>query len=107
MATTTVLESETITGVQQVTLPESANTAAKFTLPIQIAVVQEAGATSDTPITDKMSKDLSAWGAAVSACLQDKPAFVRVVDDKTAPYMVGGSEGKIRLNANNKPICAS
>ncbi|MCU0550136.1 MAG: hypothetical protein MUC48_12370 [Leptolyngbya sp. Prado105] len=102
-----VLENETITGVKQINLPETANTAARFTLPIQVAVVQEASVTSDTPITDKMSKDLTAWGAAVSACLQDKPAFVRVVDDKTAPYMVGGTEGKIRLNANSKPVCAS
>jgi hypothetical protein len=101
-----ILEDETITGVKEITLPGTATAAAKFTLPIEVAVVQEAGVTSDTPITDKMSKDMSAWGAAVSACLQDKPAFVRVVDDQKVPFMVNGSEGKIRLNANGKPVCA-
>lgn len=88
------------------TLPSTSNAPAKFTLPIQVAVVKDAAVTSDTPITDKMSKDLTAWGAAVSACLQDKPAFVRVVEDKQVPFVVNGTEGKIRLNANDKPVCA-
>lgn len=101
-----VLEEETITGIKEMNLPSTANAPARFTLPIQVAVVKEAAVTSDTPITDKLSKDLNAWGAAVSACLQDKPALVRVVDDKQVPFMVNGTEGKIRLNANSKPVCA-
>lgn len=105
-AKTMVLDNESITGVKEITLPGNATAASKFTLPIETAVVQEASVTSDTPITDKNSKDLAAWGAAVSACLQDKPAFVRVVEDQKVPYMVNGAEGKIRLNANGKPVCA-
>lgn len=102
-----VLDNETITGIKETTLPSTGNAPAKFTLPIQVAVVQEPSITSDTPITDKNSKDLAAWGAAVSACLQDKPAFVRVVEDQKVPFMINGTEGRIRLNANNKPVCPS
>ncbi|MER3435810.1 MAG: hypothetical protein C4288_21115 [Leptolyngbya sp. ERB_1_1] len=101
-----VLEDETITGIKEMNLPSTGNAPAKFTLPIQLSVMKEASVTSDTPITDKMSKDLTAWGAAVSACLQDKPAFMRVVEDKQVPFMVNGTEGKIRLNANDRPVCA-
>ncbi|GAP98701.1 hypothetical protein NIES2104_52570 [Leptolyngbya sp. NIES-2104] len=102
-----VLEEETLTGITETTLPTTGNAPAKFTLPIEVAVVQEPSVTSDTPITDKSSRDLAAWGAAVSACLQDKPAFVRVVEDQKVPFMINGTEGKIRLNANGKPVCPS
>jgi hypothetical protein len=101
-----VLEGETITGIKETTFPATSISPSKLTLPIQVAVVKEAAVTSDTPITDKMSKDLTAWGSAVSACLQDKPAFVRVVEDQQVPFMINGTEGKIRLNANDKPVCA-
>jgi hypothetical protein len=37
-----ILEDETITGVKEITLPGTATAAAKFTLPIEVAVVQEA-----------------------------------------------------------------
>lgn len=102
-----VLQEETITGITETTLPTTGNAPAKFTLPIEVAVVQEPSVTSDTPITDKNSRDLAAWGAAVSACLQDRPALVRVVEDQKVPFMINGTEGKIRLNANGKPVCPS
>ncbi len=102
-----MLDDETLTGIKETTLPSTSSAPSKLTLPIQVAVVKEAAVTSDTPITDKMSKDLTAWGAAVSSCLQDKPAFVRVVEDKQVPFMVNGTEGKIRLNANDKPVCSA
>lgn len=101
-----VLESESITGIKEASLPSIGNAPSKFTLPIQVSVMQETAVTSDTPITDKLSKDLTAWGAAVGACLQDKPAFVRVVEDQKVPFMINGTEGKIRLNASGKPVCA-
>jgi hypothetical protein len=101
------LEEESITGIKEVTLPTPPIAASKFTLPMQVQVVKEASVTSDTPITDQMSKDIPNWGAAVSACLRDKPAFVRVVGDKQVPFMVNGTEGKIRLNANDKPVCSA
>jgi hypothetical protein len=101
-----MLENESITGVKEATLPSASGAPSRLTLPIQVQVVKEAAVTSDTPITDKMSKDLTAWGAAVSACLQDKPDFVRVVEDKQTPFMLNGTEGKIKLNANDKPVCA-
>jgi hypothetical protein len=102
-----VLEEETITGIKQVTLPTPPVTPARFTLPMDIKVVQEASVTSNTPITDKLSKDLPSWGSAVRACLQDKPTFVRVVGDQQVPFMVNGTEGKIKLNANNRPVCTA
>jgi hypothetical protein len=74
---------------------------------MQIQVVKEAAITTDTPITDKMATNLPAWGAAISACLRDKPAFVRVVGDQQVPFVVGDGEGKVRLNANNKPVCTA
>ncbi len=104
---TQVLETETITGIQQVTLPSPPVGPAFFTLPIQLQVVKEAAVTSDTPITDKMYRDIPGWASAVSSCLREKPAMVRVVDDKQVPFMVGGSEGKIKLNANDKPVCTA
>lgn len=106
-ARTMVLEKETITGVKEVALPTPPVTPAYFTLPITLQVAKEASITSDTPITDKLAKDLPNWGAAISACLRDKPAFVRVVDDEQVPFVVGEGEGKVRLNANNKPVCTA
>ena len=106
-AKTMVLDSETITGIKEVSFPTPPVTPAYFTLPIQVRVVKDASITSNTPITDKSGADLSAWAAAIRACVADKPAFVRVVEDQEVPFMVNGGEGKVRLNANDKPVCSA
>ncbi|NDJ18780.1 hypothetical protein GS601_16030 [Myxacorys almedinensis A] len=89
------------------TLPTPPNRAANFTLPMDVQVVKEASISSNTPITDKMYKDLPGWASAVQACLQDKPTFVRVVGDQQVPFMLNGTEGTIKLNANDRPVCAA
>lgn len=106
-AKTTVLEGETITGIKEVSFPTPPTTPAFFTLPIELRVLKDASVTSNTPITDKNSRDLSAWASAVRACAMDKPAFVRVVGDQQVPFMINGTEGKVRLNANDKPVCSA
>ncbi len=105
-AKTAVLEKETITGIKEVSFPTPPTTPAFFTLPIELRIVKDAAITSNTPITDKNAKDLSAWASAIRACAMDRPAFVRVVGDQEAPFMINGTEGKVRLNANDKPVCS-
>lgn len=105
-ATTTVLGEETITGIKEVSFPTPPVTPAFFTLPIELRVMKDAAITSNTPITDKNATDLSAWSSAIRACAMDKPAFVRVVGDQKVPFMINGTEGKVRLNANDKPVCS-
>lgn len=102
-----VLEEETISGVKEVSLPTPPVTPAYFTLPIELRVVKDAAVTSNTPITDKSASDLSAWASAIRACAMDKPAFVRVVGEQQVPFIINGTEGKIRLNANDKPVCGA
>jgi hypothetical protein len=41
------------------------------------------------------------------ACAMDKPAFVRVVGDQQVPFVINGTEGKVRMNANDKPVCSA
>ncbi|NJR49357.1 MAG: hypothetical protein HC780_07055 [Leptolyngbyaceae cyanobacterium CSU_1_3] len=106
-AKTMVLESETITGITEVSFPTPPVTPAFFTLPMKLRIVKDASITSNTPITDKTARDLQAWAAAIRACAADKPAFVRVVDDKEVPFMINGSEGKVRMNANDRPVCSA
>ncbi|MBC6435008.1 hypothetical protein FM036_34105 [Nostoc sp. HG1] len=106
-AKTTVLEEETITGIKEVSFPTPPTTPAFFTLPIELRVLKDASVTSNTPITDKNSRDLSAWASAVRACAMDKPAFVRIVGDQQVPFMINGTEGKVRMNANDKPVCSA
>jgi hypothetical protein len=105
--TTKVLDKESITGIKEVTLPATVAQPSNFTLPIELKVEKADAVTSDSPITDKMARDLPNWASAVRSCLQDRPALVRVVDDQQVPFMVGGTEGKIKLNANNKPVCTA
>lgn len=104
---TMVLDQETISGVKQVSLPTPPTTPAFFTLPIKLRVVKDAAITSNTPITDKSASDLAAWASAIRACAMDKPAFVRVVGDEQVPFIINGTEGKVRLNANDKPVCGA
>jgi hypothetical protein len=106
-AKTMVLDSETITGIKEVSFPTPPVTPAFFTLPMKLRIVKDASITSNTPITDKNARDLQAWAAAIRACVADKPAFVRVVDDQEVPFMINGSEGKVRMNANDRPVCSA
>ncbi|MGV0025772.1 hypothetical protein [Phormidesmis priestleyi] len=106
-ATTMVLEKETITGIKEISFPTPPVTPAFFTLPMQLRVVKDPSITSDTPITDKSAKDITTWAAAIRACAADRPAFVRVVGDQEVPFMINGSEGKVRMNANDKPVCSA
>ncbi|MGI0495202.1 hypothetical protein ACN4EG_25775 [Alkalinema pantanalense CENA528] len=105
-ATTPALEKETITGARSVELPTPPVAPMYFTLPIEVKVVKDTSVTTDTPITDKNSKDIAAWAAAVSACLKEKPALVRQVGEEQVPFDVNGTaNGTIKLNANDKPVC--
>jgi hypothetical protein len=104
-AQTDVLLDETITNVPTQKLPTPPVLTAKYTLPMVIQIVKDASITTDTPITDQYKTDLPRWSEAVRACLKSKPVFVRVVGDKTVPFIVNGSQGTLKLNANNKPVC--
>jgi hypothetical protein len=103
-AVTPVLPDETISGVSSLTLPTPPVLPAKFTLPIEVKVVKDASITTNTPITDQYGSDYAKWGETVRAALRSKPILVRVVGDETVPFVVGGSEGKIKLNANDRPV---
>ncbi|KAM3098945.1 hypothetical protein ACKFKF_15980 [Phormidesmis sp. 146-12] len=102
-----VLEKESLTGIKEISFPTPPVTPAFFTLPMQLKVVKDTSITSNTPITDKSAKDITAWAAAIRACAADRPAFVRVVGDQEVPFMINGSEGKVRMNANDKPVCSA
>lgn len=103
-ATTPVIDSETITGARTGTLPTPPVVSAYFTLPIKTMVVKDASITTNTPITDKATS-VAAWGEAIRACLKDKPMMVRDAKGTMVPFVVGGSEGGIKLNANDKSVC--
>ncbi|HEY9908195.1 MAG TPA: hypothetical protein V6D18_11405 [Thermosynechococcaceae cyanobacterium] len=103
-ATTPVLDEETITGARTGTLPTPPVVSAFFTLPIKTSVVKDASITTNTPITDKATS-VAAWGESIRACLKDKPQLVRDVKGKAVPFVVNGSEGRIKLNANDKSVC--
>jgi hypothetical protein len=105
-AMTAVLPQESITGISQATLPTpSPMPAAYFTLPIDIKIAKDASITSNTPISDKGMSDVKAWGAAIENCMMQKPALVRMVGNQAVPFMVGGSDGTIKLNANDVSVC--
>jgi hypothetical protein len=99
-------DQETITGATAVSLPTPPVTPIYYTLPMEIKISKDEAVTSNTPITDKFTSNYTAWAEAVKACSLQKPAFVRMVGDQPMPFMVGGSEGTIKLNANDKPVCS-
>jgi len=103
-ATTPVPDDETITGARTGVLPTPPVISAYFTLPIATKIVKDASVTTNTPITDKATS-VAAWGEAIRACLKDKPVLVRDAKGTDVPFIVGGTEGKIKLNANDKPVC--
>ena len=71
---------------------------------MKIMVVKDASVTTNTPITDKATT-VAAWGESIRACLKDKPMLMRDAKGTMVPFVVGGSEGMIKLNANDKPVC--
>lgn len=109
MAETDVLPSETYIEPRVLDLPTPPVLPAKYTLPMTILVVKDASITSDTPLADQYkygtTEDLQKWAEAVRACLKDKPAMVRKVGDQEVRFVVNDTEGKVRLNANDKPVC--
>jgi hypothetical protein len=108
MASTMVFPQETITGIKTVSLPTPSPVGpAYFTLPIQVEVMKDSSITSNNPISDKNTTDIQAWASAVQGCLQQKPMLVRVVGDRTVPFMINGSEGTIKINANDRAVCAA
>jgi len=105
LAVTTSPDSETIVGGRSVDLPTPPVAPIYFTLPIELSIVKDPAVTTNTPITDSLKSDYAAWGAKIRACALQKPSFVRKVGDNQQPFVVGGSEGTIKLNANDKPVC--
>lgn len=106
LAVTTSPDSETIVGGRSVDLPTPPVTPIYFTLPIELSIVKDPAITTNTPITDSVPSDYPAWGEKIRACLLQKPVFVRKVGEGQEPFVVGGSEGTIKLNANDKPVCS-
>jgi hypothetical protein len=107
-ATTMVLPQETITGIKTQSLPAPLPVGPiYFTLPIQVEVMKDSSITSNHPISDKNTNDVQAWASAVQGCLQQKPMLVRVVGNQTMPFMINGSEGTIKMNANDRAVCAA
>ena len=106
LAVTTSPDQETIVGGRSVDLPTPPVAPIYFTLPIELSIVKDPSITTNTPITDKIPTDYPAWGAAIKACSLQKPIFTRKVADSQVPFVVGGSEGTIKLNANDKPVCS-
>jgi len=104
-ATTAVLEGETLTGVPQFNMPTPPVGPLKFTLPIETEVVTDASVTTRTPITDQAGTDLPRWAELIRGCLKEKPALVRTVEEESVPFIVGGSEGRIKLNQGGFPVC--
>ncbi|MGA7935276.1 MAG: hypothetical protein WCA35_17130 [Kovacikia sp.] len=103
-AETPVLPDETITGVPSQKLPIYPVLTSRFSLPIDVRIAKDTSITTDTPITDQYAKDLTKWSELVRESLKSKPVLVRVVGSETVPFIVNGSEGKIKLNANDKPV---
>jgi hypothetical protein len=106
LAVTTSPDKETIVGGRSVDLPTPPVTPIYFTLPIELAIVKDPAIATNTPITDSLKSDYAAWGAKIKECSLQKPIFVRKVGDEQVPFVVGGSEGTIKLNANDKPVCS-
>ena len=105
-AKTEVLDEETITGGRMITLPTPPVAPIYYTLPMTLKIVQDSSITTNTPVTDKLGTQYAAWAEALRACSLDKAKLVRVVEDKEVPFIVGETEGKVKLNANNKPVCS-
>ena len=105
-AVTQILEKETYIEVAPHKLPTPPVHPALFTLPMNIVVVKDASITTNTPITDAVGSDYKTWAERVRECSMSKPILKRKVGDKELDFVVNGSEGKLKLNANDKPVCS-
>lgn len=108
-AETQVLPSETYTNISTQMLPTPPVLTGKYTLPMKVVVAKDVSITSDAPLTDQYkygkTEDLTAWSEAVRQCLKSRPVMVRVVGDQSLPFILNKEEGKLKLNANDKPVC--
>jgi hypothetical protein len=108
-AETDVLPSETFTDINVHNLPTPPVHPGRYTLPMRTVVVKDASLTSDSPLSDQFkygsTEDLQRWAEAVRDCLKQKPVMARKVGDKEVRFVVNKAEGKLKLNANNKPVC--
>lgn len=105
-AVTEVLPGETLTGVESHTLPTPPVHPARFTLPIDVAIVKD-DTLADTPITDKygIGSDIKVWAEDIRKCLYAKLKLVRMVGDKMVPFVINGDEGLIKMKGD-KAICS-
>ncbi|MEB3211984.1 MAG: hypothetical protein VKL39_11545 [Leptolyngbyaceae bacterium] len=98
-------DEETIVGGREVSLPSVPVTPWRYALPMEISIIQDSSITTDTPITDAMSDDVSAWGEAVAGCLTLSPEMVRETVAGNQPFIVSDAARTIHLNANSSPVC--
>jgi len=96
---------ETIVGGRDVSLPSVPVTPWRYALPMEIRIVQDASITTNTPITDALSDDVAAWGEAIAGCLTQSPEMIRETTGGDQPFVLGGTVGTIKLNANSVPVC--
>lgn len=107
-AVTPVLPRESFVGTPSLDLPTPPVLPALFTLPITTMVVKDDSITSDTLITDKygVGSDIKTWGADVTKCLYSPAKLVRVAGKDAVPFVIDGTEGIIKLNANGRAVCS-
>jgi hypothetical protein len=104
-ATTKILPQETVSGVEEYTLPPYPVQPYYYTLPNNVRIAKDTSVTTNTPITDTKGKDLAAWSESIRTCLKTNPVLVRVVGDEQVPFLINKTEGSLKLNANDKPVC--
>ena len=104
-AETPTVDGESIVGGTPQKLPTPPVLFSRFTLPMVIKVAQDAGITTNTPITDQLGTDLPKWSESIRACLKSKPVLVRVVKEESVPFVINKTEGTTKLNANGKAVC--
>ncbi|HEY9644684.1 MAG TPA: hypothetical protein V6C57_29580 [Coleofasciculaceae cyanobacterium] len=95
---------ETIVGARDVVLPTPAVLPFYYTLPNVITIVQDSSITSSTPITDT-KPEFNVWAEMVSECAKSVPVMERQSPGGSQPFVMNGQEGKVKLNANNTPVC--
>ncbi|MEL6221005.1 MAG: hypothetical protein AAFR31_00015 [Cyanobacteria bacterium J06627_8] len=105
LAETYAPDEETIVGGRDVFLPSVPVTPWRYALPMEISIVEDSSITTDTPITDRMSDDVFAWGEAVAGCLSLAPEMVRETRGGDQPFIVSDAARTINLNANSNPVC--
>jgi hypothetical protein len=103
---TKIVPKETLVEMTEFTLPTPPPGPFYFTLPMDIKIAKDANVTTDTPVTDRYGIDkLEPWLAAIRQCLKESPKLLRTVGEEQVPFNLMGTEGKVVLNANDKPVC--